>query len=396
MIVETVVVAALVAAQSGEPWARHTIDSASRGADGVRLADANGDGLPDIVTGWEEGGTVRVTLNPGPTGSRRPWPAVTVGPARSVEDAVFADLDGDGGMDVVSCCEGRTRRVNVHWAPKEKSRLLDPKGWSTEPLPASEGVMMWMFCVPLQVDGRHGVDLVAAGKGKGAQVGWFEAPAGAKRLADWKWHPLRPTGWIMSLAVSDMDGDGDQDIFLTDRKGKAQGCFWLENPGPGPAQAKPWREHPVGGQGREVMFATLADLDKDGLEDVLAAAKPREVLVLRRASPNGRSWKPHSVSYAGNTGTAKAVSAGDLNLDGKLDLAITCEGADGDKSGVFWLSGAESKWSLHDISGAEGVKYDIIELIDLDADGDLDALTCEERRNLGVVWYENPAKNRKR
>ena len=32
------------------------IDASSRGADGVRLADVNGDGLMDITTGWEEGG----------------------------------------------------------------------------------------------------------------------------------------------------------------------------------------------------------------------------------------------------------------------------------------------------------------------------------------------------
>jgi len=32
----------------------------------------------------------------------------------------------------------------------------------------------------------------------------------------------------------------------------------------------------------------------------------------------------------------------------------------------------------------------VLEAIDLDADGDLDLLTCEEVANLGVFWYENP------
>ena len=36
-------------------WTRHTIDNSSRGADGVRFLDVNGDGLEDIATGWEEG-----------------------------------------------------------------------------------------------------------------------------------------------------------------------------------------------------------------------------------------------------------------------------------------------------------------------------------------------------
>ena len=31
-----------------------------------------------------------------------------------------------------------------------------------------------------------------------------------------------------------------------------------------------------------------------------------------------------------------------------------------------------------------------MKLLDIDADGDLDILTCEERDNLGVIWYENP------
>lgn len=49
------------------------------------------------------------------------------------------------------------------------------------------------------------------------------------------------------------------------------------------------------------------------------------------------------------------------------------------------------------ISGPEGVKFDRIELVDLDRDGDLDILICEEhhvvgekRMGLGVIWYENP------
>ena len=46
----------------GEPWRRHAIDGSSRGADGVRLADVNGDGRPDIATGWEEGGVIRAYL----------------------------------------------------------------------------------------------------------------------------------------------------------------------------------------------------------------------------------------------------------------------------------------------------------------------------------------------
>ena len=168
---------------TAEPWPRHTIDKSSRGADGVRLADANGDGLLDITTGWEEGGRIRVYLNPGAKAAAQPWPAVTVGDVKSPEDAVFADLDADGAMDVVSCCEGRTRTVFFHWAPPAPGRYLDADAWQTTAVPVTAGQQMWMFALPLQVDGRHGIDVLVGAKGAHATVGWLEAPENARDVA---------------------------------------------------------------------------------------------------------------------------------------------------------------------------------------------------------------------
>jgi hypothetical protein len=63
---------------------------------------------------------------------------------------------------------------------------------------------------------------------------------------------------------------------------------------------------------------------------------------------------------------------------------------------VMWLSYTHSvfdtHWTAHTVSGLHGTKYDLVELIDLDGDMDLDIVTCEERDNLGVIWYENPTK----
>jgi len=403
MLPRTVLALALIAlcaapAQGADPWRRHTIDDSSRGADGVRLADVNADGRPDIVTGWEQGGVTRVYLNPGPAKAKEKWPAVTVGKTPNVEDAVFSDLDGDGATDVVTCCEGKTRAMFVHWAPKEKERFLVPDAWKTEAIPAAKGVMMWMFCVPAQIDGVRGVDLVAAGKGGGAKLGWFEAPENPRDLAAWTWHPILDVGWIMSLVLFDMDGDGDRDILATDRKGKACGCFWIENPGPGPALTKPWPRHDIGGAGREVMFlAPVTGNVADGLRDILVATKPRDILHLRRTARDTKTWQEQTIRAPDTAGTAKAVTFGDIDLDGRPDVVFSCEGASGSKSGVMWLSGRETQtgaaeWDAHDISGPEGVKYDLVELVDLDADGDLDVLTCEEAANLGVIWYENPTR----
>ncbi len=144
------------------------------------------------------------------------------------------DLDGDGRLDVVSASEGTTRSIDVHWNR--------PGGWVTESLPAARGVMQWMFAVPLQVDGRHGVDLVAAGKGPGASIGWFEAPPDPRDLSAWRWHPIRPVGWAMSVEAVDMDGDARPDLLVSDRYGDRRGVFWLRNTVDGD-----WPEHAIGG-----------------------------------------------------------------------------------------------------------------------------------------------------
>jgi hypothetical protein len=387
---------ALARAEAFTAWRRHTIDSSSRGADGVRLHDINGDGLMDIATGWEEGGCVRAYVNPGPERAAAPWPQVTVGNVRSPEDAVFVDLDGDGAVDVVSSCEGKVRTVWVHWAPRDRKRYRDPGAWQTEALPASQGKRAWMYCLPLQVDGKHGVDLIAGAKGKDARIGWFEAPSRPRELAAWRWHPIYEAGWIMSLAACDMDGDGDTDILASDRKGSRRGVFWLENPGAGPAQTETWTVHPITGAGKEVMFLTLADVDRDGLADVLAAVSGKEILYARRTAAASPSWETTAIALPARCGRGKAVAAGDIDLDGRQDIVFSCEHANG-VPGVMWLSYAQAPadrtWAAHDISGSlHGVKYDLVELIDLDGDGDLDVLTCEERNNLGVVWYENPVR----
>jgi len=384
-----------VVVKPGPIWARHTIDDASSGADGVKWGDLNGDGRLDVVTGWEEGGVVRVCLNPGRERIAEPWPSVVVGRVKNVEEAIFADLDGDGRPEVVSGTEGNTKTVYRHrFIGNDAADLLDPAQWRTDPFPTTAGLQMWMQAAAVDLDGRNGCDLLLGSKGKGAAIGWLESPESPDGLAAWRYHSLRPAGWIMSLTPYDIDLDDDLDVVFSDREGKSRGIAWLENPGStANRRGAAWREHSIGALGRNVMFVDIGDINGDGLADVVAAVKPRDIVVCIQRPQ--RKWDEYVITLDGkNLGDAKAAKLADLDGDGWMDVVFTCEHADGSREGIVWLRRqADGPWLQQTLGGPEGLKFDLIQVLDLDDDGDLDVLTCEERDQLGVVWYENPLGN---
>lgn len=361
---------------AAQEWTRHTIDASSRGADGVRLGDINKDGLPDIVTPWEEGGAVRVAIHPGAERVKEVWPSVTVGNVGSPEDAVLVDLENNGVLDVVTSCEGNTKAMYVHWAPDDLVDIMDSSKWTTEQFTTLPDYMQYMFSAPLDVDNDGDLDLMLGGKNKDAQFGWLQCPSNPRNIADWKWHTLRNIGWTMSIMIE----PPDRSVLISDRRGPMKGVYrWhLKN-------NKNWQREYLGGKDHEVMF-----LDTNHKGTVAWATKDAGIFVLFEGEE-----KPIHLPLDQTTGTGKGVALGDINGDGLDDVVVTCEGAR-DKHGVFAFlqpdtdHGDSATWTWIDIGGKTGTKFDRIEVVDLDGDGDLDVLTCEEREGLGVVWYENP------
>jgi len=386
----------------GTPWDRHTIEAGLRGADGVDLADVDGDGVDDVATAWEEQGVVTVSLHPGaaatPQALRQPWATVTVGTRLGgVEDAVVADIDEDGHADVVSACE--CRKLAIHFAPEDPSRLLDPAAWTTVTLDASTGGHRWIKAAVADVDGDGHLDVVGGGKASPATVSWFRAPADPRDGSAWTRTFMSEVGWTMSLEPLDADADGDVDVVLSDRiqirepdgtiRRDLRGSRWLENLGGG----GDWVNHPIGFGSGEHKFLHVVDLDGDGTDDVIdgASGATYNRTFFRRNLGGWTAWEATPIPQPAGVGQYQDVTTGDIDADGDVDLAFSYSHAEGDLSGVVWLSsGPDRSWERREISGPPGTKFDNVELHDVDGDGDLDAVTTEQREQLGIVWYENP------
>ncbi len=366
-----------------EPWKRHTIDSSGIGADGVRLADFNRDGNLDIVTGWEESGVVRLYLNPGPDKSTERWPFCQIGEGKSPEDAVPFDVNGDGILEVISCHEGSFKQVLVHKFQDNRiagkagdQQILDRTNWSTDSIVKLSG-QQWMFATPIQLrNSRRGI--VLGSKGANATLTLLLQPSqDVKDLNQWSEIKLRDCGWIMSIQNIDMDQDGDIDIVFSDRKTRTRIVAWLEQPNNANAKGM-WKEHAIGATKTEPMFIDATP------NRILVPTRQANWIDFRRQNQN--SWEQTVSPTPDSVPFGKAIRTfGENNL---VLTANTAADREHKKQPGIWLQIPGSAWQP--IGTKIECKFDRIELVDLDADGDLDIITCEERQQLGVVWYENP------
>lgn len=293
--------------------------------------DLNGDGRPDLVVVGFPGEAVRVYENPGPDGLGKHWKEHRALPSCSNESPIFADVDRDGRRDLVCGFEPDERMA---WF-RPGADITEP--WKPHPFsgPKAPGAARYYHGLgvgDVDLDGR--VDVVTP-------VGWYEAPEDPAS-PDWRFQaePIAKDASHSHILVQDFDGDGDQDLLMGSAHGK--GIWWYEQQKDA-AGARKWVETAIDSAYTQTHAFVAADIDRDGLVDFVTGKRwmahmggdpeetsdfPPLLCWYRLERVEGRPrWTRNVIDDASGVGTQFEVS--DVDGDGLLDIAIS------NKKGVF-------------------------------------------------------------
>jgi hypothetical protein len=198
-----------------------------------------------------------------------------------------------------------------------------------------------------------------------------------------------------SVAVGDVDGDGDLDL-LTDNYGSATVSVRLNN-GLGSFTAPATNPNPAVGSAPDLVV--LGDVDGDGDLDFVTANDGSVNVSVRLNAGNGNFTPPAINPDPALTGPAKGIALGDVDGDGDLDFLASTDGTTAvcvrlnDGTGNFTAPATNPETSVGT------VPYGVA-LGDVDGDGDLDLLcanygsgTVSVRLNNGTGSFTAPATN---
>jgi len=259
---------------------------------GSAIGDLDGDGDLDLSLGTTWFGNPRPMGNPGGA-----WPLHTVGGIGN-HDVAIGDLDSDGKADVVTRSETDTI-VSI-------LRQNSPSSWARLDVDPGFG-LNGLALTHVDRDGH--LDIVVGGI-------WLQNPAGNILAGSWVPHSFASWDAHAVVAIGDPNGDGRPDVLLAVSEG-AGPLAWFENPG-NPRTSNSWTAHSIDpGPLDHAHAIAVADMDNDGVVDVVASEYQGEGrLLVYRSADGGLTWS----SQALGTPRLHNIRVEDIGRDGDLDI----------------------------------------------------------------------------
>jgi hypothetical protein len=281
-------------------------------AEPVAIGDLDGDGKPDLATADGESVSVLINRGDGRFNAHHEYAA-----PKSPFDVAIGDLNGDGRADLATAnidIPGSAARVSgvSLYINQGDGSFANRQDIQFARQPSSVAI------ADLNHDGKR--DLVTANILDSVSVFINAGDGGFRPRADY-----RAGSGPRSIAVGDMNGDRRPDLVTANSNsapdGRAESVSVLLNKGDG--SFRPKRDYRTRGE-RKLSFTSVAigDLNRDGKPDVAIGDTQRTVSVLLNS---GGGQLKNRIDYStrppnANGWGVRSVAIGDLNRDGKLDL----------------------------------------------------------------------------
>ena len=274
---------------------------------GLELADLDGDGDLDLITGFQgQRNMVFINRNGGLEISAS-WQTGTISETLSV---TVGDIDGDGDNDIIF---GNSEVADEVYLNHERA-LEKEYGWHDNMMASSQTISSSDVNGDGYMDLFVGNSQLISGTGENAQtmgIGndmlYYGSENGLSEMPDWQ---SNFTGWTTASAWFDYDSDGDDDLYV----GQSQDKIYL-NDGGNLSTDPVW----LSDYATSTSDVDIADIDNDGDWDVIVATSSGSNHIYKTNSTGELElvwWPdPNEVEHQ-----SVAVSSGDLNNDGYIDL----------------------------------------------------------------------------
>jgi hypothetical protein len=291
--------------------------------------DFTGDGWPDILMVDQR----PIYLYVNPKGESRRWDRYNVVPQASTEIELLKDIDGDGKPEVLFGGDGA-----LQYAKPDPANPTAP--WIVHQISEKTGVNAHGMGVgDINGDGR--MDVVSS-------RGWWEQPAKDAPEGPWKFHPVSFGSGGAEMGVYDVNGDGLNDV-VTSLAAHGWGLAWFEQKRDKDGTIS-FVEHAIMGDFStknagnvtfsELHAATFADLDGDGIPDIIVGKRHWSHLesytdpdpygpavlywyrtVRNPKAEGGAEFVPELIHN--RSGVGSHLAAVDLNHDGAIDIVTS-------------------------------------------------------------------------
>jgi hypothetical protein len=281
----------------------------------VAIGDLDGDGKPDLAVANEAGNTVSVLRNTSSSGSISfaGQVAFATGFGSNPYSVAIGDLDGDGKPDLAVANHGNNKvSVFRNTSSSGSINFATKADFATGTTPGSVAIG--------DLDGDGKPDLAVANEvSNTVSVFRNTSSSGSINFATKVDFATGTTPG--SVAIGDLDGDGKPDLAVTNEASTAHSVSILGNTS---VSGSINFDSKVDFQtGNTAMSVAIGDLDGDGKPD-LAVSNYQDgtVSVLRNTTLSSGSINFNPKVDFATGGGPRSVAIGDLDGDGKPDLAL--------------------------------------------------------------------------